>query len=184
VLRYRWWILTAVAIFTAGIVLGLVTPSDSTGFISEEIASLEKLSSLVAPFKITTVLFIFLKNTLALLLSFAFSPVLCLLPALTLLLNGWILAAASGIILEQRSLGFLLGGILPHGVIELPALFIGEAAAFSLGVTAMVTLFRSEKRGMLLPNLGQNLKYLALAVALLLPAAVTETYVTPLFIRG
>lgn len=181
-LRFRWWLGIAAAVFTVGIILGLLTAPQSGGFISEEITALERLSSLIAPFKITTVLFLFLKNTLAILLSFAFSPLFCLMPLLTLLLNGWILAAAASIIVAEESLGFLLGGIMPHGIIEIPALFIGTAAGFSFGAAILTALFRKEKRSLLPATLLQNLKYLALAVALLLPAAIIETYVTPLLI--
>jgi len=34
-----------------------------------------------------------------------------------------------------------------------------------------------------LTSFRQNLKYLMIALALLLPAAIIETYVTPLFLR-
>jgi stage II sporulation protein M len=181
-MNYKWWILVALLIFSIGIALGLATPATSTNPISEEITALEKLSDLVAPFKVTTVIFIFLKNVIALLLSFALSPILCLMPVLTLSINGWILALVSGEIVQEKSLGFLLAGVLPHGIIELPALFIGEAAALSFGVAVMVALFRKEKRSLLSSSLKQNLRYLTIALALLLPAAIIETYITPLLV--
>ncbi|MBI2287561.1 MAG: stage II sporulation protein M [Chloroflexi bacterium] len=72
---------------------------------------------------------------------------------------------------------------MPHGVFEIPALFIGEAAALSFGAAVMRVLFRGERRSLLLPNLRQNLKYLTIALILLLPAAIIETYITPLLLR-
>jgi stage II sporulation protein M len=181
-MNYKWWILVALLIFGIGIALGLATPTTGTGPISEEIAALEKLSSMVAPFKVSTVIFIFMKNVLALLLSFALSPILCLMPVLTLSVNGWILALVSSAIIEEKSLGFLLAGVLPHGIIEIPALFIGEAAALSFGVAVMVALFKKEKRSLLSSSLKQNSRYLFIALALLLPAAIIETYITPLLV--
>jgi len=181
-MNYKWWILVALLIFGVGIILGLATPATSTSPISEEITALEKLSELVAPFKVSTVIFIFMKNTLALLLSFALSPILCLMPVLTLSVNGWILALVSSAIVQEKSLGFLLAGVLPHGIIELPALFIGEAAALSFGVAVMVALFKKEKRSLLSSSLRQNSRYLFIALALLLPAAIIETYITPLLV--
>jgi stage II sporulation protein M len=123
-----------------------------------------------------------MKNVLALLLSFALSPILCLMPVLTLSVNGWILALVSSAIIKEKSLGFLLAGVLPHGIIEIPALFIGEAAALSFGVAVMVALFKKEKRSLLSSSLKQNSRYLFIALALLLPAAIIETYITPLLV--
>jgi uncharacterized membrane protein SpoIIM required for sporulation len=46
----------------------------------------------------------------------------------------------------------------------------------------MLALFGKERRELVLPNLRKNLRYLLVAIALLLPAAIIETYVTPLFL--
>jgi stage II sporulation protein M len=88
----------------------------------------------------------------------------------------------STIIAQEKSIGFVLAGLLPHGVFELPALILGEAAALSFGVAAMLALFKKERRSLLLPNLKQNLIYILIAFALLLPAAIIEAFVTPLLL--
>jgi stage II sporulation protein M len=85
-------------------------------------------------------------------------------------------------VIEQESVGLLLAGLLPHGIFELPALIIGEAAALSFGSMAIIALISKKRRDQLSPNLKRNLKYLALAFALLLPAAIIETYITPLLL--
>jgi len=46
-------------------------------------------------------------------------------------------------------------------------------------VTVMLAIFRRERRGLILPSLRQNAKYLAIALGLFLPAAIIETYLTP-----
>lgn len=181
-MKYRWWIIIAVALFGIGIIFGLAAPDSITSLLSEELTSLEELGEVLAPFTFYTFIFIFLKNVVALLFSFALSPIFCLVPILTLAVNGWLVALVSTIVMEEESLGFVLAGLLPHGIIELPAFFIGEAAALSFGAMAVVALFKKEKRSLLLPSLRQNLKYLAIALALFLPAAIIETYVTPLLV--
>jgi len=181
-MSYKWWIFVAILLFGIGIIFGLATPASITGLLSEELTALEEFSGMLAPFTLSTVIFIFLKNAVVLLFSFAFSPVFCLVPILTLTVNGWLVAWVSTIVVQEKSLGFVLAGLLPHGIIELPALFIAEAAALSFGAMAIVALFKKERRELLLPSLKQNLKYLSLAVALMLPAAVIETYITPLLI--
>ena len=187
-MRYRWWLLITIALFAIGFVFGLADPFDIAGPLYDELMGLlgleqvEGLEGFLTPFSLAMFLFIFISNTMTLLFSFGFAPIFCIVPVVTLLLNGWILGIAVLIINEQESLGYVLAGLLPHGIIELSALFIGEAAALSLAVMLITALFKEEKRGLLLPNLKQNLKYLALAVALMLPAAAIETYLTPLLI--
>lgn len=181
-MRYRWWIVIAIALFGAGIALGLTDPLNIGSLLSDELASLGELGRILTPFTFTMFIFIFIKNAVALLFSFAFSPILAIVPVATLVLNGWILGLVSTTVMEQESLGFVLAGLLPHGVIELAALFIGEAAALSFGIMAVIALFKKEKRGRLLPSLRQNLRYLAIALLLMLPAAAIETYLTPLLV--
>lgn len=182
-MRYRWWLLGATFLFVVGIVIGTLPFTGVIDFSAEGIAAIRQfggiLTSLPAP---VIALVIFMKNVSALLLSFALSPMLCLVPVLVLTVNGLLLGSLSAIVAQQESLGFVLTGLLPHGVFELPALVIGEAAALSFGAAAILAVFRRRERELLLPNLKQNLKYLLLAIGLLIPAAIIETYVTPLLL--
>ena len=181
-MRYRWWITIAVGLFVAGFIVGLTDPFDFASLVSSELVSLGDLAGVLDPFTFSMFMFIFLKNITALLFSFIFSPILAIVPVGALLLNGWLLGLVSVIVTRQESLGFVLAGLLPHGIVELPAFFIGEAAAISIGIMAVIALFKKEKRGLFLPSLRQNLRYLALAAALMLPAAALETYLTPLLL--
>ena len=179
---YKRWIFVAIFLFGIGITLGLVAPVSVANLVAEDIAALKELSGILVPFSALTVIFIFIKNALALLLSFALSPIFCLLPILTLTVNGWLLAFVSVTVSQEESLGLVLAGLLPHGIFELPALIMGEAAALGFGTVVMLALFKKGRRSLLLPGLKRNLRYLMVALALLLPAAIIETYVTPLLL--
>ena len=182
-IRYKTWLIIAIALFGVGIVSGLTAPSSVVNLLSGEISALEEFASILAPLpKFLVFIIIFIKNTSTLLISFLFSPILCLVPVLALTLNGWLIGFVSTIIAQEKSIGFVLAGLLPHGVFELPALILGEAAALSFGVAAMLALFKKERRSLLLPNLKQNLIYILIAFALLLPAAIIEAFVTPLLL--
>jgi len=182
-MSYKRWIIIATLLFGIGLISGLATPASMLNLLSEEIAALEELAALLAPLpQFIVFVIILIKNVSVLLFSFIFSPILCLVPILSLTLNGWLLASVSSIIVQEKSLGFVLAGLLPHGIIELPALILGEAAALSFGTVAIIALFRKEKREQLLPNLKKNLRRLLIALALFLPAAIIETYVTPLLL--
>ena len=182
-MSYKKWVFIAICLFGTGIILGFTGPGGIANLLAEDIAALEGLASILSPFKISTAIFIFFKNISALLLSFIFSPILCLLPILALTVNGWLISFISTLVVQEKSLGFVLAALLPHGIFELPALIIGEAAALSFGAMAIMALLSEEKRRLLLPNLKQNLRYLLIAGILLVPAAIIETYVTPLFLR-
>jgi stage II sporulation protein M len=181
--NYKRWIFIAILLFGIGLIFGLAAPTSIASFVSEDIsAALKEISDIVVPFSVLTVIFIFVKNASALLLSFAFSPIFCLLPILSLILNGWVIAFVSNVVIQEESLSFLLAGLLPHGIFEIPAFIIGEAAALSFGAMVIMALFKRRDGSLLLPRLKQNVRYLMIALALLLPAAIIETYVTPLFL--
>lgn len=183
-MKYRHWLFIATALFVVSIIGGWLKPDSITSLLADDIASLVELSSLLLSLPpVVTALLIFLKNSLSLLTSFALSPLLCLMPILALAVNGALLGAISATIIERESVGLLLAGILPHGIIELPAFIIGEAAALSFGSLAIVSLFKKEARDSLWPHLKRNLKYLVIALALLVPAAFIEAFITPLLIK-
>ena len=180
-MSYKRWIFVAIGLFGVGIASGLVTPVSIAELFSEDLAAIRELAAILEPFQITTAIFIFLKNVSALLISFVFSPILCLVPIIALIVNGGLISFISVAVVQEESLGVLLAGLLPHGIFELPALIMGEAAALSFGALTIVALV-SKKKDLLLPGLKQNLRYLLIACALLLPAAIIETYITPLFL--
>ena len=181
---YKRWLLISTFLFGMGLVLGLATPASITALLSGENAPLNELANALAPLPQSSVFVIILvKNTSAILISFAFSPFFCLVPVMALTFNGWILGLVSTTVIQEKSLGYLLAGLLPHGIFELPALIIGEAVALSYGTAAILALFKEDRRNLLLPNLRRNLRYLMVALALLLPSAVIETYITPLLLR-
>jgi len=181
-MSYKWWVSIAVFLFCVGLLVGLATPADMIGLLAEEINAFEEFGSILVPFSIATVFLIFIRNTTIVLLSFVLSPFLCLVPALVLVVNGWFLGIVSMLILQEESLGFLLSGLLPHGLVELPALFLGEAAAISFGVFIIIALFKKDTRDKLLPRIKKSFTYLIISCALLLPAAIIETYITPLLL--
>jgi len=182
IIKFKWWIITSICLFSIGLAAGLAVPTSATDLLSEELDYLKELASLLGPFQASTAAFIFLKNVGAVLVSFLFSPILCLLPVFALTVNGLLLSFVSVMVLKEYSVGLLVAGILPHGVFELPALIIGEAAALSFGFMVILSLFNKEAREQLPANSKRSLRYLILSTALLVPAAIIETFVTPLFI--
>ncbi len=121
-MSYKKWLIIATSLFGAGFILGLVTPTGIFGSFANMIAGLEELANLLTPLpQFAILVIIFITNASTLLVSFILSPIFCLWPILVLTLNGWLLAFVSAIITQEKSLGFVLVGLVPHGIVELPA---------------------------------------------------------------
>jgi stage II sporulation protein M len=184
--RYKLWVLVAIGLFAIGIVAGVVIslnmPADIIDFFSEDLESLAEIGSAFEAFTATLAVFIFFKNAIALLFSFIFSPILCLIPIFSLLLNSTLIPIVLMAVAEEESAGHIIAGILPHGIIEIPAFIIGQAAALHFGFMCIITIFSKDKSN-LLPAFKKDLKYLVFALILLVPAAIIETFVTPLFLK-
>lgn len=123
------------------------------------------------------VLALFTNNLRAMVLGvlYGFIPFLYL-PALALGVNAAILGMLASLIDGQWLL--LAAGILPHGIFELPALFLSLAAGLCLCKNINVYIRKNEK-GFMKPLLLNILRVVVLVLPLLVIAAVMETYVTP-----
>ena len=184
-MSYKWWIIVATSLFTLGIVLGLATPSGIIETLAEDLTTLqEQLGSILTLPGFLLAILIFANNFFTIVMSFCLSPILCLVPVLVLIINGWVIAIVSLAVVSEKSIGFVLAGLIPHGIFEVPALIMGEAAALSSGTMIIVALFKKDYRNSLVPGLKQNLKYLAIAIALLVPAAIIETHISPTLLDG
>ncbi|MGD9119004.1 MAG: stage II sporulation protein M, partial [Dehalococcoidia bacterium] len=62
------------------------------------------------------------------------------------------------------------------------AYIIGQAAALSFGFFILASIFSSRRRARLGTDLKRSLKFFVIAVLLLIPAAIIETFVTPLLL--
>jgi len=181
--NYRKWILISAVLFIFGLLLGLIIPTEGADLFLAEAAALDEMAGIIAPLpQIAVFFFILLKNISVIVLSFVLSPLLCIVPVITLVINGGVIGLVSSIIMEEESLPFLLAGLLPHGILELPALIIGEAVALSFGIAVLQRIFGKEKQDTIKSNLKNNLKYLAISAGLFLAAAIIETFVTPVLL--
>ena len=179
-MSFRWWCVIATGLYLSGLILGLLLPVESNGLLSGQVSALDELASIISPLPESSLfIFIFLKNLSVIVISFMLGPLLCLFPLATLVINGGVIGLVSSVISREVSVTFLLVGLLPHGVFELPALLIGEAACLSFGAAVTLGIVNREKRGRIVPNLKHNMKYLGISAGLFLIAALLETWLTP-----
>jgi stage II sporulation protein M len=104
-------------------------------------------------------------------------------PALFALLNGVIIGLVGRLTIEEKGLLFLMAGILPHGVFEIPALLLSCALGIEIGMTVCQKALGRDVS--LKDTMIACLKtYLKIVVPLLLVAALVEAYVTPLVVHA
>ena len=67
-----------------------------------------------------------------------------LIPLLVVTSNGFLLGVVAYGAVQQSGLLFLAAGILPHGILELPAVLVSIAIGFRLGYLLALTLAREK----------------------------------------
>lgn len=182
-MTYKRWVVVAAVIFAVGIGMGvtisLAAPEGTSSQLVTGLAAIQGILTTLAnlPPPLLAII-IFLNNAFTLVTNYLFSPIFCLFPILALTLNGCIVGFISPPVVSETSFPYLLALLLPHGVFEIPAFIMGEAAALSIGTSVMLVVFKKANRESLAPRLKESLKYLAIAIGLLVPAAIIEVLVT------
>ncbi|AKG53792.1 integral membrane protein [Dehalogenimonas sp. WBC-2] len=180
-MTFRRWLYIAVGLFVVGLLLGMVLPA---GAIADELSVFDNVADDAASITgLGLFFFILIRNIIAFLTAFFFSPLLLLVPIGSLVLNGAVISVVSRLVLQDQSVGFLIAGIMPHGIIEIPAYIFVQAAALGFGFTVLRGLFKSDYRDRVKPELKANLRRLGIAVMLLIPAAFIESFVTPVLLN-
>ena len=97
------------------------------------------------------------------------------------LFSNAVVLGAMGALYQTTGIGIgaFLMGILPHGILELPALLVSFALGLYLCGTLSYKICLQRERSFRLALKEVGRAYLLIVVPLLLAAAVTETYVTP-----
>lgn len=121
---------------------------------------------------------IFLNNSVKTLIAILAGTLLGIVPTVFLMANGAALGVAFSLSVHTRGLWTSLASIAPHGVIELPAVFLGTSIGLYLGAHALRKLRKQSKRS-LAQEIVYGLKFFcAVIVPLLLLAALVEAFVT------
>lgn len=179
------WIALALAVFLFGTAISLLFSGESlimNDFVSGQEDSLQELARLVfegSPLR--GVFIIFFNNLLASLQVMLLGVLLCIPPLLGLLANGALLGSVLGMLHQQgfNIVPFLILGILPHGIFELPAFFISAAFGLKIGFRLLFPLpphGRKESLGM---AWKEYWALFPLVVMLLILAAFIEVLLTP-----
>lgn len=174
---------TSLAIFSAGFVIGLIIVArfpPLTDYFQETITTFVKLFAGIPRFKLAGV--IFFNNAVKTLLAIVLGIVLGIVPTIFLLANGVALGVAWSVSSATRGPWISLLSLLPHGVLELPAVFLGTSIGLSIGyhgVRRLAGNFEIHSG----TEMVQGLRYfLTVIIPLLIAAALVEAFITPTLI--
>jgi stage II sporulation protein M len=130
-------ILISVAVFLTGIAIGLIFPQRFASLFTEFSKS---TSHLLDRDFLALAGLIFIRNTLASAIAISFGIFLGLIPLAAAFINGALVGTVlSGVEATRKTAAVLM--LLPHGIFELPALFISWGTGIWVGTNA----FRKEK---------------------------------------
>ncbi len=128
--------------------------------------------------------FLLLNNSRAFILSILGALTLGLLTAWAMLFNGVIVGNVGAYIASEVGIGYILVGLLPHGIFELPALFVAAGVGFRLLYRVGQRVRGGRDAVFTKPYLYRTAVLVLAAWVLLLVAALVEAFVTPALLEA
>lgn len=182
------YILTSFAMFFGAALTGflatLAIPEIAENFMLE----LEPLvEALIEMTSWQMFLLYLINNTLTSFIAMVSGIAFGILPAFMILLNGIIPGMLFYIFWDEGThLTFILG-IMPHGIIEVPAFLVSAALGLKLGVSTIMGIKQGKERTQLVTDIRSELKenivfFAKYLVPLFLVAAAIEAFITPLLV--
>jgi stage II sporulation protein M len=207
----RSYIFAALIIFVVGGVIGYVLYEQVHVIIASMLADLEDIAEALAeqdsPLYASFVIFV--NNLIAALVMLLVGAVLFFIPIFSLFMNGLLVGYVLKLMAVEAGtapLSMLVFGIMPHGILELPAIFLAGGVGMFFGFRFLhwlfgrdqffSYLFRDDRDGGFRtfwqekskPALQQRLKQagalIAFLTVVLFVAAFVEGFITPILIYG
>ncbi|CAM4254668.1 stage II sporulation protein M [Paenibacillus alkaliterrae] len=180
-------------LFFAGMVIGGTNPA-FRDFLTSQIEGLRELSNMIDQSNnptLTMMIVIFLNNAIKSIFVMYLGAMFGILPLLFLVVNGMVVGYLLKHVAEQQGGGVVLElifkGLLPHGIIEIPAIIIACAYGLRFGVLAFkglgIVLFARAKA----PGIGREMEFfvirtvpvmIILTISLLVASIIESTITT------
>ncbi len=181
----RKYVLVVVVIFILSIITGLLESEKNPELSKNLLEPFEKLINWIKtinpPILQTMVLLmiIFLNNALKSLAAIFLGVGFGIFPLYLVAINGEAVGIVTNIFSREKGILYVLAALLPHGIIEIPAILISAGMGLRLGHMVYLSL-----RG-LQTDIRSELRlsirfYIRVIAPLLFIAAMVETFITPL----
>ncbi|SFM62313.1 stage II sporulation protein M [Methanolobus profundi] len=174
------WI--SLALFIISTVAGYAYYSMDPSYALNSLDGLEELAEMLQGLSaLEIMLLIFVNNAVKMFFSILLGFALGIIPFGFLLMNGFVIGIFAHYQTVENGALFVIAGLTPHGLIEVPMLIISSAVGMKIGYVALQAL-RSRPVD-LKEEIIKGIKfYLHWLFPLIFLAAVIETFITPLII--
>jgi stage II sporulation protein M len=174
----RNYIAVSIFLFALTAVMGYFAAALDPELASEWTKQLEALKWIMDQPPILIMMIIFFKNLLACALSVLLGIGLGLVPLMVVTTNGFLLGVVAYGAIQKAGVLYLMAGILPHGIIELPTVLLSIAIGFRLGYLLVMTVAREEADLAGETRIAVHFLMRWITPLLFLAAAI-ETFITP-----
>jgi stage II sporulation protein M len=173
------YIVLSAIVFTLSIAVGYIAYGVYPEYAMQSVSGLEELVQMLeglSPLEI--MLLIFINNTIAMFISVLFGIVLGIVPLLVLVLNGFIIGTIVRLLLVENGLPFIIAGLIPHGIIEIPLLLLSASIGMRIGHEVLRAL--AGKPSDIKDVFINGMKFFFYwMIPLIFVAALIETFITP-----
>ena len=175
------YVAISVFLFALTAVMGYYTAQLDPEFPASWTEELEMLAWILEQPPLMIMIIIFLKNLLASATAMLLGLGLGIVPMIVATTNGFLLGIVGYSAVEQKGWLYLAAGILPHGIIELPAVLLSIAIGLRLGHMLALSLLKesSDLSGEMRVAIHFLLRWI---MPMLFLAAAIETFITPFII--
>jgi len=175
----RPYLFVIVTLFLLATAAGYVSAYFDPGIIDELMGQFEESYGWIADESPTMImLLIFKNNTIISLIAMLGGIFFGICPIIIILVNGYLIGVLVFSWVQEYGILVVLSGLLPHGIIELPMIFISASIGLRLGVLTFQKIFRIKEVRFKYELLSAIRFFVTVIVPLLFIAAIIETFIT------
>ena len=182
-LENRAWLKKIMLWFILGIVIGAITFVFYPELLEQIIDSFEERFGEDPALDFRLAWQIFLQNSFASLIAIFGGIIFGIIPTFVVFINGFLIGfiVITFLFIEQGllvSVGLLLGGLVLHGILELPAFLLASAVGLRLGTQWLGHEAKGNRLSVLKKDFVKSFVYLPGIILLLAIAALIEVFVS------
>jgi len=175
----RPYLLVIITLFLLATAAGYVSAYFNPDIIDELMGQFEETYGWIADESPTMILlFIFANNTLNSFVAMLLGTFFGIWPVIFILVNGFFIGVVVFSSVQEYGMLVVLLALLPHGIIELPMIFISASIGLRLGVLAFQKIFNIKDVRFIHELFSAIRFFVTVIVPLLFIAAIIETFIT------
>ena len=175
----RPYLIIITSLFAVSVLAGYLAGHFNPEFAEQMMGQFEESYGWIADESpLVIMLFIFANNTLNSFIAMLLGVVFGLWPILFILINGFFVGVVVFDVAREIGVLVILAALIPHGIIELPMIFLSAAIGLRLGYLTFLKIFKKMEIS-IQQELFQAVRFfIKLIIPLLFIAALIETFVT------